>query len=232
MTNTNINDLICNITSSSIAKASTLDLPTNILVASENQTTSGTSDLIFNIASSSIAKASMLDLPTNILFSSTPIFSSTMSATTYGIRSSINAGINEYFELTPEDFYANQLRAITSGATGGYFKYYVTGQNPIIGALNNAAYELCNNFESCGNDPVNNALFTIAVESADAVAQTYLNTLTGNVPGALCSAAIGGAKVGAAISYFANMIYVPLMFPEEPILAGIDTMNHTSTDEL
>lgn len=188
-------------------------------------------ELFLNITSSSITKASLLDVPTNILLGSkTPIASSAISAVAYGIRSSINTGFNTYLELTPEDFYLNQARAITSGATGGFFKYYATGQNPIIGALNNAAYELCNNFESCGDDPFNNALFTIVVESADAVAQTYLNVAEGNSLEALRSAAIGGVKVGVAISYFANMLYVPLISSTETInISGIDMTNHTPT---
>lgn len=219
-------ELFLNTTSNPIASAS--------LLAYESQITSKANNVIFDIASTSIAKASLLDLPTNFLLASkSPITSSSIAAVTYGIRSGINEGINKYFELTPEYFYANQARAITSGTIGGYFKYYVTGQHPIIGALNNAAYELCNNFESCGDDPINNALFTIIVESADTVAQTYLNAATGNAPGALYSAAIGGAKVGAAISYFANLLYAPIMLPTESTgIVGIDMSNHTLADEL
>ena len=173
---------------------------------------------IFNTAKtimqSSMKKAALIDLPTYASMNYNLELQKGMICTiTYGIRSSINNVINDYFELIPDDFYANQGRAIVSGFVAGYFKYSSTGQNPFIGMLNNAAYELCNNFDSCGNSRLNSAIFTIAVEATDAGLQTYLSMVAGNVPGAVLSAIYGGAKAGIAVTAFINILYDPIEMP-------------------
>lgn len=181
-------------------------------------------DLI-KIGQESILKAGLIDLPTYLFFSDESGFEkSAVTFVAYGIRSSINQLINEYYNLTTEDFYSNQLRAVVSGASGGYFKYLLTGQIPLVGSLNNIGYELCNNFDACSNDPLNNAIFTVLLEASDASLQVYINTIMNNPQGSVSAAIYGGAKAGAAISVFINLLYVPAVDVEihKNLIAGED----------
>jgi hypothetical protein len=138
--------------------------------------------------------------------------------TTYNARSIIKNEI--MLPMVDNEYFA----AATAGIMGGAFKYYLTGQNPIIGSLNIMSYELCNLFDSCANDAKNNILFTTSVETIDFVSQFMLSQIAaGNQinAGAVFTNTLQGMAVGAVVSFCVHDIYVPLVTGESGFTSQI-----------
>jgi hypothetical protein len=186
MTNTNITNLNLNITSTEVIQEAFYAIP------------------------SSIEKSSMIDFPAYLIFTpKNAIYNSAMAAISYDIRTTINEAGGKAFNIESDDTSAKIMLAIASGGTGGAFKYYAIGQNPAIGAISTAGYEICDAFNFCKNNPLVYGPATIAIESFDAAAHTYLKILEGDATGTVIQAAIGGAKVGATVYGLIQGLYIP-----------------------
>lgn len=164
---------------------------------------------IVNNLPTSVTKAIYIDAPINLYSyltdpkttASQAFYKTGVSAITYEIRTQSKAFL---MELGLDKNTAGAL----AGFAGGSFKYYMTGQNPIIGALNNAAYELCNNNDFCSNNIYANIAFTIAVESLDAAAQTTINLASGNAIGTALKITKAVEKISESVNKATSQIKV------------------------
>lgn len=171
---------------------------------------------VINALPNSTAKAFYIDLPIVSILTLNPISvlkTFSVASATYEIRGQINNffkeyKINDYLDSLT-DGYGKLASGATAGLIGGAFRYYATGQNPIVGALNNAAYETCNNIDLCANNKNVNIAFAIAVEALDATAQILLTA--GDEIGAIHNAFKGGALVGALIGATVYELYIPAL---------------------
>ena len=103
------------------------------------------------------------------------------------------------------------MAGIMAGMIGGGFRYFALNQNPIIGALNNMAYETCSNIELCNDNPYVNIPFTILVKSLDSSLHAAEKAANGDMAGAILNAAYGGAKVGAFVCANIYGLYIPAL---------------------
>lgn len=164
---------------------------------------------IMNNLPTSVTKAIYIDAPINLYgyltdpktTASQAFYKTGVSAITYEIRTQSK---NYLLELGLD----KNTAGILAGFAGGTFKYYVTGQNPVIGALNNAAYELCNNDDFCSNNIYANTAFTIAVESLDTAMQTTINLALGNTIGTALKIAEAVEKISESINKSTSQIKV------------------------
>ena len=137
-----------------------------------------------------IAKALLIDLPDNIYTApfdfniNSRLDRAAICYGAYSIRSTIKGLVKETFNLNDEDFSANLVVSSVAGFVAGGLKYYVTGQNVLVGMLNNAAYEACGNFKYC-KDHENE--FAIIVETIDAVSQVVLPIVLANYPAGIAA---------------------------------------------
>ncbi|MGB4191233.1 MAG: hypothetical protein WBJ81_01620 [Rickettsiales bacterium] len=164
---------------------------------------------IVNNLPTSVTKAIYIDAPINLYSyltdpkatASQAFYKTGISAATYEIRVQSKAFL---MELGLDQNTAGAL----AGFAGGAFKYYFTDQHPVIGALNNAAYELCNNDDFCSNNIYANTAFTIAVESIDAAIQAALNLASGNAMGTALKIAEAVEKISESINKSTSQIKV------------------------
>ncbi len=155
----------------------------------------------FNAIPSSIEKALMIDLPVNLIFASeNTIYNSMIAGISYNTRTTINEIGKKTFNI--DDTSSKIMLATTSGGIGGSFKYLVIGQNPAIGAISTTAYELCEAFDFCNDNPLVYGPVTIAIESFDAAAHAQVGDVYG--------AAIGGAKVGVTVYALIQSLLIPV----------------------
>ena len=181
-------------------------------------------NIAVNAYTSAFGKATRVDLPTYLMFQVPGTFDKTIVAGgAYVIRSAGNQIVNEIFELKDDEcnkqFYSQNCAikltgAVVSGFVAGSTKYYINGQNPIVGGFNQAAYEVCNNFKACGD---NIKSFVFVVETLDSVAQVSIGIATGNPIGMLeglskiGGAALTGLKISAAVCFNIDTFYVPYL---------------------
>lgn len=168
-----------------------------------NQFVTYSNNIAINSLPESMAKATYIDLPLTVVLTADPqktAHTVAVASATYEMRIQIKDFLKSYgFDDLPS--------GVTAGLVGGAFRYYITGQNPIIGALNNAAYEACNSIDICANNKNVNFVFTIAVEGLDAAAQSFLSAAQGNVIGAT----FNGLKGGLLVSLLVYEFYVPAL---------------------
>lgn len=159
-------------------------------------------------APNNFAKALLIDLPGDL--NTLEPYKAFISFGGYSIRSTIKESLKEAFNLNDDTPLFNILASVAAGFAGGAFKYYLTGQNPYVGMINNAAYELCNDYQYCID---NEASFTFAIEIIDSVLQTSIGLATGNTLGvsassiALFNAFIEGANAAIYINHNAENFY-------------------------
>lgn len=195
----------------SIAKAVYIDLPANLYSFLQNSPKTAeelvtyaikvhkTSAFFMELGLDKSVAGTFTDL--YYLPSFQVFYKTAISATTYEIR----AQSKDYLMKLGLD--QNTAGAL-AGFAGGSFKYYMTGQNPVIGALNNAAYELCNNDDFCSNNIYANTAFTIAVESIDAAAQATIKLIFGDTIGAAIKITEAVEKISENITKSTSQINV------------------------
>lgn len=160
---------------------------------------------IFQDFPASVAKAVYIDSPIYSMYEATmskAIYSSSIAGISYEIRSQVKTYVMDH----GEDKY---VAGITAGMIGGSFRYYILNQNPVIGALNNIAYETCSNIELCNDNPYVNIPFTIIVETLDASLHAAEKAAKGDMLGAALNAVYGGAKIGAFVCTNIYTLYIP-----------------------
>lgn len=163
----------------------------------------------------SAQKASLIDIPTSLTHSylsgaSPKIDSLSNLALAASVSYHLRTEIKHY--LMEECGLNKYTAGIIAGAVGGFVRYKLSDQVPLIGAINNALYETCNNFEVCSNNLIVASALTIAVEGLDAVAQSiYKYTIEKKPIESYYPLFIGGAKVGTIVSAFVGALYVPVV---------------------
>lgn len=181
---------------------------TNLNITNFSITTDEIIESAFYAIPSSIEKASMIDFPAYLIFApENSIYNSAMAGISYDIRTTINEVGEKAFSI--DNTLSKMMLATASGGIGGAFKYTFVGQNPVIGAISTAGYEICGAFTFCNNNPLVYGPVTIAIESFDAAAHVYLKTSEGDIYGAVIQGAIGGAKVGATVYGLIQGLYIP-----------------------
>lgn len=181
---------------------------TNLNITNFNITTDKIIESAFYAIPSSIEKASMIDFPAYLIFApENSVYNSVMASISYDIRTTINEVGEKAFSI--DDTLSKMMLATASGGIGGAFKYTFVGQNPVIGAISTAGYEICGAFTFCNNNPLVYGPVTISIESFDAAAHVYLKTSEGDIYGAVIQGAIGGAKVGATVYGLIQSLYIP-----------------------
>jgi|GEM_PF-5657694 len=158
---------------------------------------------VYENARTAVTKATLIDAPTHYFLGSNILYApykTAIAAGTYFTRSTIKDLTKDKLSHTLD--IGDIGAGILAGGVGGYFKYLATGQHPIVGAVNNALYETCNNFDFCAKNPYVSIPFAIAVETLDAAAQVGLAIYFGTAQNdaTMMGAAASGFKLGAFIS--------------------------------
>lgn len=174
----------------------------------------------------SFTKALYVDAAGGVLFSAILGSSSKFSAGYVITSDTAKYSIRSFVRDATKDSGSPAIEAIIAGSAGGGIKYYATDQNVYVGMLNSIAYEICNNYESCGNDPINSAIFTIAVETIDLTAQIYIGITTGDsklIISKVSTSINEGLIIGTSVALAAEFIYTQLQN------SVYDVMSHAYT---
>ena len=126
----------------------------------------------------------------------------------YLIRSIGKIYQDDYAKIVGEETAKNFPLSYYTGVLGGAVRYYLLGKEYWeLGAINNLAYEVCNNYDFCSKSPLVSTIATISIETIDLFVTNYLEgTLSLETAPII---AIQGVTIGISVSLLANFAYVP-----------------------